>query len=111
MELPDCSGAECAVEFHLQSALYLPIRRKCAQGHGAGGTVLLRVHPRFHRVEKALVGLGWNEYLVTVLNMVCNFVTEYLYDKFVVFRNIPIPIFWPKRKTPNNAKIPVQSNF
>ena len=38
-------------------------------------------------VEKALVGLGWNEYLVTVLNMVCNFVTEYLYDKFVVFRN------------------------
>lgn len=38
-------------------------------------------------VEKTLVGLGWNEYLVTVLNMVCNFVTEYLYDKFVVFRN------------------------
>lgn len=36
---------------------------------------------------KALVGQGWNEYLVTVLNMVCNFVTEYLYDKFVVFRN------------------------
>ena len=22
-----------------------------------------------------------------MLNMVCNFVTEYLYDKFVVFRN------------------------
>lgn len=38
-------------------------------------------------VEKTLVGLGWNEYLVTVINMVCNFVTEYLYDKFVVFRN------------------------
>lgn len=30
--------------------------------------------------------LGWNEYLVTILNMVLNFVTEYLYDKFVVFR-------------------------
>ena len=30
--------------------------------------------------------VGWNEYLVTVLNMVCNFVTEYLYDRFVVFR-------------------------
>ena len=31
-------------------------------------------------------GLGWNEYLVTAINMVLNFVTEYLYDTFVVFR-------------------------
>ena len=38
-------------------------------------------------VEKTLVGVGWNEYLVTGINMVCNFVTEFLYDKFVVFRN------------------------
>ena len=30
--------------------------------------------------------LGWNEYLVTALNMACNLVTEYLYDTFVVFR-------------------------
>lgn len=30
--------------------------------------------------------LGWNEYIVTILNMVLNFVTEYLYDKYVVFR-------------------------
>ena len=30
--------------------------------------------------------LGWNEYLVTALNMVLNFVTEYLFDTFVVFR-------------------------
>ena len=29
--------------------------------------------------------LLWNEYLVTGLNMVCNFVLEYLYDRFVVF--------------------------
>ena len=28
---------------------------------------------------------GWNEYLVTGLNMALNFVTEYLYDRFVVF--------------------------
>jgi len=28
---------------------------------------------------------GWNEYLVTALNMVANFVLEYLYDRFVVF--------------------------
>ncbi len=29
---------------------------------------------------------GWNEYLVTGINMVCNFITEFLYDKYVVFR-------------------------
>ena len=29
---------------------------------------------------------GWNEYLVTAINMVLNFVTEYLFDRFVVFR-------------------------
>ena len=29
---------------------------------------------------------GWNEYLVTVVNMLLNFVTEYLFDTFVVFR-------------------------
>ncbi len=32
-------------------------------------------------------GLGWNEYLVTVLNMVANFVLEFLYDRFFVFRD------------------------
>ena len=30
---------------------------------------------------------GWNEYLVTLINMFLNFVTEYLFDRFVVFRN------------------------
>lgn len=30
--------------------------------------------------------LGWNDILVTLLNMVCNFILEYLYDKYVVFR-------------------------
>lgn len=30
-------------------------------------------------------GLGWNEYLVTVINMILNFVTEFLYQRFVVF--------------------------
>lgn len=32
-------------------------------------------------------GLGWNEYLVTFLNMALNFVTEFLYQRFVVYRN------------------------
>ena len=29
--------------------------------------------------------LGWNEYLVTVLNMIINFVTEFFYQRFFVF--------------------------
>ena len=29
--------------------------------------------------------LGWNEYLVTILNMVLNFVTEYLFQRYFVF--------------------------
>lgn len=31
-------------------------------------------------------GLHWNEYLVTAVNMALNLTTEYLYDRFVVFR-------------------------
>lgn len=30
--------------------------------------------------------LHWNEYLVTGINMGCNLVTEFLFDKYVVFR-------------------------
>ena len=29
---------------------------------------------------------GWNEYLVLAINMVLNFVTEFLYQRYVVFR-------------------------
>ncbi|MBO5743056.1 MAG: GtrA family protein [Clostridia bacterium] len=32
-------------------------------------------------------GFGWNEYLVLILTMLTNFVTEYLYDRFIVFGN------------------------
>ena len=31
------------------------------------------------------IGLGWNEYLVTILNMLLNFATEFLYQRFYVF--------------------------
>ena len=31
-------------------------------------------------------GLHWNEYLATGINMALNLTTEYLYDRFVVFR-------------------------
>lgn len=30
--------------------------------------------------------VGWNEYLVLAMTMIINFVTEYLFDRFVVFR-------------------------
>ncbi|MBQ6403099.1 MAG: GtrA family protein [Oscillospiraceae bacterium] len=39
-------------------------------------------------LEHQLAGVrGWNEYLVTAINMVLNFVTEFLYQRFVVYRN------------------------
>ena len=30
---------------------------------------------------------GWNEYVATILNMALNLVTEFLYDRFIVFRD------------------------
>lgn len=35
---------------------------------------------------QVLAELGWNEYLILVLSMLTNFVTEFLYSKYVVFR-------------------------
>ena len=32
-------------------------------------------------------GVGWNEYLVLAMTMIVNFVTEYVYDRYVVFGN------------------------
>ena len=38
-------------------------------------------------LEKYLTtGPQWNEYVVTLINMVLNFITEYLFDTYVVFR-------------------------
>ena len=31
--------------------------------------------------------IGWNAYLVEAITMIINFVTEYIYDRFVVFGN------------------------
>ena len=36
---------------------------------------------------KALTDIGWNAYLVEGLTMVSNFVLEFLFQRFVVFRN------------------------
>ena len=35
----------------------------------------------------ALSRIGWNEYVVLGLTMLCNLTTEYLYDRFVVYRD------------------------
>ena len=35
---------------------------------------------------QVLADLGWNEYIILILSMLTNFVTEFLYDKYVVFR-------------------------
>lgn len=38
-------------------------------------------------LEHKLTSLGWNEYLVTAINMVLNFVLEFFYQRFFVFRD------------------------
>ena len=36
-------------------------------------------------LENYLTKIGWNEYLVTFINMCLNLVLEYLYDRYVVY--------------------------
>ena len=36
---------------------------------------------------KALTEVGWNAYLVEFLTMLVNFVTEFIFQRFVVFKN------------------------
>ena len=38
-------------------------------------------------LEKYLTGIGWNEYLVTGINMALNLSLEYLWDRYVVYRD------------------------
>ena len=38
-------------------------------------------------LEHWLTSLGWNEYLVTAINMILNFVTEFLYQRFFVYKD------------------------
>ena len=35
----------------------------------------------------ALEGIGWNEYIVLAISMALNMITEFLYTRFVVYRN------------------------
>ena len=36
-------------------------------------------------LTEASYGIMWNEYVVVLLTMVVNFITEYIYDRFFVF--------------------------
>ena len=49
---------------------------------------------------------GWNEYLVTALNMIVNFVTEFLYQRLFVFGNSldTLKKKEKKEKTENDAQ-------
>ena len=38
-------------------------------------------------LEKYLTGIGWNEYLVTGINMALNLSLEYLWDRYVVYKD------------------------
>lgn len=38
-------------------------------------------------LEHYLTSIGLNEYLVTIINMVLNFITEFLYQRYYVFKD------------------------
>ena len=68
-------------KFTFQSAANVPVAMLKVLGY------YLVFTPLSTLLEHYLTGIGWNEYPVTVLNMVINFVTEFLYQRFFVFGN------------------------
>ena len=48
--------------------------------------------------------LHWNEYLVTFLNMVLNLVTEYVYDRLVVYRGAVDTARRPEEQTAEDCQ-------
>ena len=69
-------------KFTFQSAANVPIAMLKVAGYYAVFTPLSTL------LEHWLAGkLGWNEYLVTGINLALNLVTEFLFQRFVVYRN------------------------
>ena len=67
-------------KFTFQSAANVPVAMLKVAAYYAVFTPLSTL------LEHALAGnLGWNEYLVTGINMLLNFTTEFLYQRFFVF--------------------------
>ncbi len=69
-------------KFTFQSANNVPIAMLKVAAFYAVFTPLTTILGNYLAEE-----LMWNEYLVTAINMALNLSTEYLYDRFFVFRN------------------------
>ena len=68
-------------KFTFQSAANVPIAMLKVTGY------YLVFTPLSTWWTAALAVIGWNAYLIEAINMLSNFVTEYLFQRFVVFRN------------------------
>ena len=69
-------------KFTFKSAANVPAAMLKVAGYYAVFTPLSTL------LEHCLAGrLGWNEYLVTGINMALNLVTEFLFQRFVVYRD------------------------
>lgn len=66
-------------KFTFQSAANVPVAMAKVAAYYAVFTPLSTLLGSF------LAGLGWNAYLVTGINMLLNFTTEFLYQRFFVF--------------------------
>lgn len=66
-------------KFTFQSAANVPVAMLKTLAYYAAFTPLSTL------LGNGLSGLGWNEFLVTALNMALNFATEYPYQRLVVF--------------------------
>ena len=54
---------------------------------------------------EALIGLGWNEYLVLFVTMVVNMATEFLWTRFVVYRKSINSAVKPKEDKVDDIKL------
>lgn len=54
---------------------------------------------------EALIGLGWNEYLVLFITMVVNMATEFLWTRFVVYRKSINSAVKPKEDKVNDITL------
>ena len=67
-------------KFTFKSANNVPVAMMKVLGYYAVFTPLSTIFGNWLAED-----LLWNEYLVTILNMFLNFITEYLFDRFIVF--------------------------
>ena len=54
---------------------------------------------------EALIGIGWNEYLVLFITMVVNMATEFLWTRFVVYRKSINSAVKPKEDKADDIKL------